>query len=76
MLRIDQVISSKIHNHDRNHSRITSNPTTMDNPRAILSVWNKESIVPFAKSLIEMGWTIISTGGTSNKLRDSGNGNN
>ncbi len=44
----------------------------MDNPRALLSVWNKESIVPFAKSLIEMGWTIISTGGTSNKLRDAG----
>ncbi|MAK40609.1 MAG: bifunctional phosphoribosylaminoimidazolecarboxamide formyltransferase/IMP cyclohydrolase PurH [Euryarchaeota archaeon] len=45
---------------------------TMNNPRAILSVWNKESLVPFAKSLVDLGWTIISTGGTSRELRNSG----
>ena len=44
----------------------------MDNPRALLSVWNKTSIISFAKSLIDMGWTIMSTGGTSKKLKDAG----
>ena len=43
----------------------------MDNPRALLSVWEKEGIVEFANSLKNMGWTIISTGGTSKKLRES-----
>ena len=43
----------------------------MDSPRALLSVWEKEGIVEFANSLKNMGWTIISTGGTSKKLRES-----
>ena len=43
----------------------------MDRPRALLSVWEKEGIVEFASSLNDMGWTIISTGGTSKKLREA-----
>ena len=43
----------------------------MDSPRALLSVWEKEGIVEFANSLYEMGWKIISTGGTARKLRES-----
>merc|ERR1712164_57772 len=30
------------------------------------------SLVPFAKSLVDLGWTIISTGRTSRELRNSG----
>lgn len=44
----------------------------MDRPRALISVWEKKGIVKFAKSLSEMGWVIVSTGGTSRKLRESG----
>ena len=44
----------------------------MDSPRALISVWEKEGIVDFATKLSEMGWTILSTGGTSKKLREYG----
>ena len=43
----------------------------MDRPRALLSVWEKEGIVEFANSLSDMGWIIISTGGTAKKLREA-----
>ena len=43
----------------------------MDRPTALLSVWEKEGIVEFANSLSDMGWTIISTGGTAKKLREA-----
>ena len=43
----------------------------MVSPRALLSVWEKKGIVEFANSLSDLGWTIISTGGTSKKLRES-----
>jgi phosphoribosylaminoimidazolecarboxamide formyltransferase/IMP cyclohydrolase len=36
--------------------------------RAIISVWNKENIVPFARSLQSEGVRIYSTGGTFRKL--------
>ena len=41
-------------------------------PRAILSVSDKTSIVEFGKALAELGWEIISTGGTARTLRDAG----
>ena len=41
-------------------------------PRALLSVFHKDGIVELAKSLSNMGWEILSTGGTSRKLRESG----
>jgi len=40
--------------------------------RALLSVWEKSGIVELGKSLSEMGWEILSTGGTSRKLREAG----
>lgn len=40
--------------------------------RALLSVSNKEGIVPFAKELEGMGWELISTGGTARTLREAG----
>lgn len=40
--------------------------------RALISVFDKTGIVDFAKSLHSMGWEIISTGGTSKKLKEEG----
>lgn len=40
--------------------------------RALISVFDKTGIVDFAKSLDSMGWEIISTGGTSKKLKSEG----
>ena len=41
-------------------------------PRALLSVYDKTGIVDFAKNLVNLGWEIISTGGTAKKLREAG----
>lgn len=40
--------------------------------RALISVSDKRGVVEFAKSLQELGWQIIATGGTMTKLRESG----
>lgn len=40
--------------------------------RALVSVTNKEGIVEFCKGLEELGFEIVSTGGTLNKLTQSG----
>ncbi len=39
---------------------------------ALLSVYNKDGIVDFAKGLVRHGYKIISTGGTADKLRENG----
>ena len=44
----------------------------MRKKRALISVFDKSGIVDFAKSLCGMGWEIISTGGTSRKLKEEG----
>ena len=41
-------------------------------PRALLSVYDKTGIVEFAKALDELGYELVSTGGTARKLRDAG----
>lgn len=40
--------------------------------RALISVYDKKGIVDFAKELVNLGWEIISTGGTSRILREAG----
>ncbi|MDL2276895.1 bifunctional phosphoribosylaminoimidazolecarboxamide formyltransferase/IMP cyclohydrolase, partial [Breznakia sp. OttesenSCG-928-G09] len=40
--------------------------------RALISVSDKEGLVPFAQSLISLGYEIISTGGTKKVLEESG----
>ncbi len=40
--------------------------------RALISVSNKEGIIPFAKQLAELGIDIISTGGTKRALEEAG----
>lgn len=39
---------------------------------ALISVYNKTGIVSFAKELCNLGFTVISTGGTYKKLEDAG----
>ena len=41
-------------------------------PTALLSVSDKTGIVDFAKRLTELGWDLISTGGTATALRSAG----
>jgi phosphoribosylaminoimidazolecarboxamide formyltransferase/IMP cyclohydrolase len=38
-------------------------------PRALISVSDKRGVVAFARDLVELGWEIISTGGTAAALR-------
>ena len=38
-------------------------------PRALISVSDKRGVVPFAQALTQLGWEIISTGGTAAALR-------
>lgn len=40
--------------------------------KALLSVFDKTGIVEFAQELEKLGWEIISTGGTSAKLKEAG----
>ena len=40
--------------------------------RALVSVTNKENIVEFCQGLVELGYEIVSTGGTLKKLTESG----
>jgi phosphoribosylaminoimidazolecarboxamide formyltransferase/IMP cyclohydrolase len=42
------------------------------NRTALISVYNKDGIEDFAKALIELGFNIISSGGTARKLLDTG----
>ncbi len=41
-------------------------------PIALLSVSDKSGLVDFARGLVEFGFTLLSTGGTSKALRDAG----
>jgi len=40
-------------------------------PRALLSVSNKDGLIPFARGLLNLGFELVSTGGTFNTLRDA-----
>ncbi|MFH1409173.1 MAG: bifunctional phosphoribosylaminoimidazolecarboxamide formyltransferase/IMP cyclohydrolase [Nanoarchaeota archaeon] len=40
--------------------------------RALISVSDKRGLVEFGKGLAELGWEIVSTGGTSKALKDAG----
>jgi phosphoribosylaminoimidazolecarboxamide formyltransferase/IMP cyclohydrolase len=40
-------------------------------PTAILSVHDKTGIIEFAKSLADLGWTLLASGGTAKLLRDN-----
>ncbi len=40
-------------------------------PRALLSVYDKTGVVDFARSLCELGWDLLASGGTAQVLRDA-----
>ena len=44
----------------------------MKNRRALISVYHKEGIVEFAQNLADLGWKLLSTGGTARLMRESG----
>ena len=37
-------------------------------PRALLSVSDKTGLIDFARGLVELGWELVSTGGTARAL--------
>lgn len=41
-------------------------------PRALLSVYDKDGIVDFARTLTSLGWELVSSGGTAGVLADAG----
>ena len=41
-------------------------------PRALISVSDKRGVVEFAQALVDLGWEIVSTGGTAGALRAAG----
>lgn len=41
-------------------------------PRAVLSVSEKSGIIDFGRALVELGWEIVSTGGTAKVLKGAG----
>ncbi len=41
-------------------------------PRALLSVYDKTGIVELARGLSELGWALISSGGTAGVLAEAG----
>jgi len=41
-------------------------------PRALISVSDKRGIVPFAQGLADLGWELVSTGGTAAALKQAG----
>lgn len=45
---------------------------TTPHKRALLSVSDKAGLVPFARSLAQMGFELVSTGGTASLLADEG----
>ena len=40
-------------------------------PKAILSVYDKTNLIPFAARLVSLGWTLIASGGTARKLHQN-----
>ncbi len=41
-------------------------------PTALLSVYDKTGVVDFARSLTEMGWSLVSSGGTARAVAEAG----
>jgi phosphoribosylaminoimidazolecarboxamide formyltransferase/IMP cyclohydrolase len=41
-------------------------------PRALMSVYDKTGLVEFARTLVDLGWELIASGGTSRTLTDAG----
>ena len=44
----------------------------MTTRRALLSVYDKGGVVELARGLVDLGWELVSSGGTSRALADAG----
>ncbi len=44
----------------------------MNKKRALISVWNKEGVPEFCRSLAEQGWELVSSSGTAKALKEAG----
>ncbi|MHB2015542.1 MAG: bifunctional phosphoribosylaminoimidazolecarboxamide formyltransferase/IMP cyclohydrolase [Candidatus Xenobia bacterium] len=40
--------------------------------RALISVWDKSGLVPFARELAALGWELVASGGTAKALQEAG----
>jgi phosphoribosylaminoimidazolecarboxamide formyltransferase/IMP cyclohydrolase len=72
-----QTLAEKIHAvehrlYPRVVERILFGAQDAERPRALLSVSDKTGLAEFAKGLTELGWEIISTGGTAKLLQEQG----
>lgn len=54
------------------HDTIYTTEIEPSNKYALISVYNKDNIVWFSRQLQDLGYNIISTGGTANVLEDNG----
>ena len=50
----------------------TVSDTVMAVPTALLSVYDKTGVVDLARSLAELGWSLVSSGGTAKAIADAG----
>ncbi len=41
-------------------------------PRALISVYNKNGLIEFATTLVELGWDLVASGGTQRALENAG----
>jgi phosphoribosylaminoimidazolecarboxamide formyltransferase/IMP cyclohydrolase len=41
-------------------------------PRALISVYDKSGLIPFASALVELGWDLVASGGTERSLQAAG----
>lgn len=48
------------------------NANTVNKPKALISVWDKEGIVELAASFVDAGYEVVSSSGTAKHLRDHG----
>lgn len=51
---------------------VTASDTVVDVPTALLSVYDKTGVVDLARSLAELGWSLVSSGGTAKAIADAG----
>lgn len=60
------------HNGGTSTSDVGEQPEAPRGPRALLSVYDKTGIVELATALIELGWELVSSGGTARAIAGAG----
>src|SRR5690606_3519302 len=60
-----------LHPDDQRHPRARFRAMTTA-PRALLSAYDKTGIVDLARGLVDLGWELVSSGGTAKVIADAG----